>query len=139
MSAPVFANQNKKISGLLIDPEANSVHEITLQYDAEGSLLRSIYDALGCNTVDAASDCVKFVPSGATDDLWYDDEGLFSDCECAFQLPYCVPIIGRGLILSCDEKGYSQSHTLTKDDIECLKQNLIFHRRKVVMKGDETN
>ena len=139
MSAPVFANQNKKISGLLIDPEACSVREITLQYDGEGCLLYAIYDALNCSAVDAASDCVKFVPSGATDDLWYDDEGLFSDCECAFQLPYCVPIIGRGLILSCDEKGYSQSHTLTKDDIECLKQNLIFYRRKVVMKGDETN
>ena len=136
MSASVFANQNKKISGLLIDPEANSVHEITLQYDGEGCLLYAIYDALNCSAVDAASDCVKFVPSGATDDLWYDDEGLFSDCEYAFQLPYCVPIVGRGLILSCDEKGYSQSHTLTKDDIECLKQNLIFHRRKVVMKGE---
>lgn len=136
MSAPVFANQNKKISGLLIDPETCSVREITLQYDAEGSLLDAIYEVLNCRTVDAASDCVKFVPSGATDDLWYDDEGLFSDCEYAFQLPYCVPIIGRGLILSCDEKGYSQSHTLTKDDIECLKHNLIFHRRKVVMKGE---
>ncbi len=125
------SNRNKKISGLLIDPESNSVREITLQYDNEGSLLDALYDALGCSTVDAASDCVAFVPSGAVDDLWYDDEGLFSDCEYAFQLPYCVPIIGRGLILSCDDKGYSQSHTLTKDDIECLKDNLIFHRRKV--------
>lgn len=127
------SNKNKKISGLLIDPESNSVREIALQYDKEGNLLNALYDALNCRTVDAASDCVKFVPSGALDDLWYDDEGLFSDCEYAFQLPYCVPIIGKGLILSCDEKGYSQSHTLTKDDIEYLKDNLIFHRRKVKM------
>lgn len=128
------SNRNKKISGLLIDPESNSVREITLQYDDEGCLLYALYDALDCRTVDAASDCVAFVPSGAVDDLWYDDEGLFSDCEYAFQLPNCVPIIGKGLVLSCDEKGYSQSHTLTKDDIECLKENVIFHRRKVQIK-----
>lgn len=124
------SNRNKKISGLLIDPESNSVREITLQYDNEGCLLYALYDALGCRAVDAASDCVSFVPSGAVDDLWFDDEGNFSDCEYTFQLPYCVPIIGKGIVLSCDDKGYSQSHTLTSDDIECLKSNVIFHRRK---------
>lgn len=128
---------NKKLSGLLIDPESNAVREITLQYDSEGSLLQAIYDALGCTTVDAGRDCVSFVPSESSDDLWFDDEGLYSDCDYAFQLPNCVPIIGKGLILSCDDKGYCQSHTLTPDDIECIKDNIVFHRRKAKMKSED--
>lgn len=122
---------NTVIAGLLIDPANKSIQEVNVRYDEHCSVLKSMYENLQCSCVDVGRRCVEYLPSAPQDDLWFDDEGSYSDCEYAFQLPYCVPLIGRGLILGYDGNGNCTSHHLTAEDIEMLKQTIVFHRREV--------
>lgn len=121
----------KAIKGLLIDPENQTITEVDVFEDVEReSHLESIYKHLQCKWVDVGRNCLSYLPGKPVDDLWFDDEGNFSDCPYMFQLPRLVPLIGRALILSYDEDGRSCSHTLTPDDIEELRATVTWGVRE---------
>jgi hypothetical protein len=127
---PNSSKANKVISGFLIDPETQTIKQVSVSFDQNGSLLNSIYNLLQCSFVDVGRGCLCYLPSGCSDDVWFDDEGMFSDYEFGFQLPGCVPLVGRGLILGYDDEGDCISSTLTQSDVDTLKRSIIYHRRK---------
>lgn len=124
------SNTNRTISGFLIDPEIQTVTQVDVCLDEHGSVLKSMYNLLGCSCVDVGRNCLSFLPSESEDDLWFDDEGLYSNYEFGFQLPGCVPLAGRGLILGYNDEGDCISSTLTQTDVDFLKKSIIYHRRK---------
>ena len=118
------------IKGLLIDPENQTITEVDVIEDAKkGSHLASIYEHLQCGWVDVGRNCLSYLPSEPQDDLWFDDEGNFSECPYVFQLPGLVPLVGRALILSYDDEGNSVSHTLTPEDLDVLRASVIWGTR----------
>ncbi|MDD4817310.1 MAG: hypothetical protein PHI85_05010 [Victivallaceae bacterium] len=125
----------QSIKGVLIDPEKRTVSEVDVVLDHEGSSLHGMYDVLGCSCVDVGCGGLSFLPSRPDDDLWFDDEGLFrgDDCGC-FMLPNSVPLVGRGLILGCDDNGRSIGHHLTAEDIDVLRSEVVFMDRLVAGK-----
>lgn len=93
----------KKLKGLLIDPETESITEVEI---AKGSkCLDDLYKNIRCDTVD----CIRagVVLSGGKrkeDDIWVDDEALLGEPKHFWILPsYAQPIAGRGVILSADD------------------------------------
>lgn len=120
---------SKTIKGLLIDPEACEISEIEIPVKESGSCLDGMYKALKCSAVDIGRGGLRFLPSHPEDDVWFDDEGLFSGCEYEFKLPDWVPLIGRGLILGWNDEGESIDHTLTPEDIEVLKRSILWGKR----------
>lgn len=118
------------LKGLLIDPETQTITEVEVYPDDNGEThLRSMYELLQCRCVDVGRNCLNFLPSSPADDIWFDDEGNFSDNPFRFQIPGLVPLVGRALILSYDGMGGSTSHTLTAEDIEELKFRIAWGRR----------
>lgn len=118
---------NDIIKGLLINPEEETITEVEVK-TVDGNQLASMYELLDCDLVDCLGGGLTFLPSGCTDDIWVDDEGCFrADIDHRFELPDWVPLIGCGLILGHDGKGNCTSHTLTKRDIEVLKEEIVFH------------
>ena len=125
MTAPVM-----KIKGLLIDPERRTITEVEIPVDEDGSSLDGMYRALDCSTVDCGRGGLFGLPGRPADDVWFDDEGLYSDKHDGFVLPGWVPIIGRGLILGFDADGNSVDHTLSGDDVEALTRTIRWWRRR---------
>ena len=121
---------SKTIKGLLIDPEKREISEIEIPFDDDGSCLHGMYEALNCTAVDCGRGGLCYLPSSPSDDIWFDDEGLYSDCEAMFKLPEWVPLVGRGLILGFDDEGECVDHTLTPEDIEVLKLTIKWGRRQ---------
>lgn len=126
----------KKLKGLLIDPETESITEVEI---AKGSkCLDDLYKAIKCDTVD----CIRagVVLSGGKrkeDDIWVDDEALLGEPKHFWILPgYAQPIAGRGVILSADDEGGCISHTLTPDEVEELKRVIEFYH---IADQDETD
>jgi hypothetical protein len=64
------------------------------------------------------------LPNCPCDDVWFDDEGLYSGNKYMFLIPAFVPLIGRGLILSYNNLGDCESHTLTAEDIDVLRKSI---------------
>lgn len=122
---------SKTIKGLLIDPEKADIYEVRIPVDEDGSCLEGMYRAIGCSSVDCGRGGLRFLPDHPSDDVWFDDEGLFSGQTGMFKLPDWVPLIGRGLILGFDAEGNSVDHTLTPADIEVLKIVIRFGRRQL--------
>jgi hypothetical protein len=120
------------IKGLLIDPENQTISEVELMQDAEGTMLESIYEHLNCSCVDVARQLLTHLPSSPTDDVWFDYEASFSDCPYTFLIPGYIPLIGRGLILNYDDEGYCVSHMLTQQDIEVLRSTIRWYKREIV-------
>ena len=123
-------NTNKAISGFLIDPESQTVTQVDVCRDEYGSVLKSMYDLLGCSCVDFGRNCLSFLPSESEDDLWFDDEGLYPNYGFGFQLPGSFLLAGRGLILGYNDEGDCISSTLTQTDVDFLKKSIIYHRGK---------
>ena len=119
----------KVLKGLLIDPEKREISEVEIPVEEDGGCLNGMYRAIGCSTVDVGRGGLSYLPSHPADDVWFDDEGLFSGCKFSFMLPGWVPLIGRGLILSFDEDGNSVDHTLTPADINALKCSIRWGRQ----------
>ena len=115
---------SKTIKGLLIDPEKRTVSPVEIPLDEDGSCLHGMYRAIGCATVDCGRGGLRYLPSHPEDDVWFDDEGLFSGCKFSFMLPDWVPIIGRGLILGFNDEGDCVDHTLTAEDIDALRSSI---------------
>ena len=119
------------IKGLLIDPETQTITEVDVINDEHGSCLQSLYDHLKCSCVDVKSGLLSYLPREPMDDIWFDDEGNYSDCPYMFLIPGFVPLIGRGLILSFGDKGECLSHTLTQQDIDHLRQSITWFKREI--------
>lgn len=121
------------IKGLLIDPENQTITEVEVTPDKNGEThLDSIYDHLNCTCVDVGRYLLEYLPSNPKDDIWFDDEGNYSNCPYMFLLPGYVPLIGRGLILSHDDSdGRSLSHSLSSADIEFLRKTVRWFKREV--------
>lgn len=118
------------LKGLLIDPETQTITEVEVYPDENGEThLDSMYELLQCTCVDVGRNCLNFLPSSPVDDIWFDDEGNFSDNQFRFQIPGLVPLVGRALILSYDGMGGSTSHTLTAEDIKELRRSIAWGRR----------
>ena len=117
----------KKLKGLLIDPETESIAEVEIRKGSK--CLDDLYKAIGCDTVD----CIRagVVLSGGKrkeDDIWVDDEALLGEPKHFWILPgYAHPIAGRGVILSADDEGDCVSHTLTPLEVEELKRVIQFY------------
>lgn len=118
------------VRGYLIDPEKQTITEISVPYvlrsDGEKSLLRGMYDAIGCRVVDCVRDAI---PGAEDNDIWVDEEGI--DDVFGFSLPellgYGVRLGGRGLVLGVDiETGDETSSTLSSERLQWLKDNIIW-------------
>ena len=115
---------SKILKGLLLDSKKREIREVDLRVNDDGSCLREMYDIIGCNCVDVGSGGLAYLPSKPADDIWFDDEGLFSENTTSFLIPDWVPIIGNGLILGSNDEGDCISHTLTKEDIAELNRTI---------------
>lgn len=123
---------SKALKGLLIDPEKLEISEVEIPIDDDGSCLQGMYHALGCSAVDVGRDGLSYLPGHPKDDVWFDDEGLFSDKSGMFVLPNWVPLVGRGLILGCDDEGECVDHTLTAEAVAELKRTIVWGGRRVI-------
>lgn len=117
------------IRGLLIDPEKRQISVIPIVVEKDGTCLDSMYRALNCSTVDCGRGGLRFLPSHPEDDVWFDDEGLYSDSKWTFEIPGWVPLVGRGLVLGFNDKGDCTDCTLTSEDIEELKSAIRWGQR----------
>ncbi len=117
---------NEKIKGLLICPESRTITEIELRVDGDRNLLYAMYENIGCETVDVVRGVLSHLPSSPDDDIWLDDEGAINGTKVCFRIKDELQwFFGRGLILGCDmTKGECKSHTLTEEDIKCLKEQI---------------
>ena len=118
------------IKGLLIDPTNRTISEVEIDSDDDGSYLAAMYEVMGCDCVDVGRGGLQFLPSGPIDDVWFDDEGMYSDCEDCFIIPGFVPLIGKGLILCYDENGNSTSYSLTPEDVAELRSVVRWCKRQ---------
>lgn len=120
------------LKGLLIDPENQTITEVDVYPDSDGeSHLSSMYSHLECTQVYLARDLLSFLPSSPADDIWFDEEGVYSNCPYMFLIPNYVPLIGKGLILGYDNMGRSTSHTLTPVDINLLRSRICWLKREI--------
>lgn len=88
-----------------------------VQFDGS---LEGIYAAL--SHPDMPVDCVDCVrlPTGR-DGIYIDDEGLFKGATVGFLIEgNPTPLVGRGLVLGCDEEGNEVAPTVTLLDL-CRK------------------
>ena len=103
------------MKAVLIDAKNRTVTDVEYSGD-----YREIYTLIGCRCFTL----VRGLPDG--DDLFVDDEGLLTvnDDSTFFQISwYPTPLVGSGLILSCDEEGDSQS---AKHDAAFYKPHVRF-------------
>ena len=119
----------KVLKGLLIDPEKREISEVEIPVGEDGSCLNGMYRAIGCSAVDVGRGGLRYLPNHPEDDVWFDDEGLFSDCKYSFKLPGWVPLIGRGLILGFNDEGDSVDHTLKPKDVQVLRLTIMWGRQ----------
>ena len=117
------------IKGLLIDPSCRTISEVEIAI-GDGCCLESMYEAMDCDYVDVCRGGLQFLPSAPADDVWYDEAGLYSDCDDCFTIPGLVQLIGKGLILGFDDDGNSRNHTLTMEDVEELRSVIVWSKRQ---------
>lgn len=117
------------LKGLLIDPEKRTITEVEIPVDEDGGCLNGMYKALGCSCVDVGRGGLDFLPGNPDDDVWFDDEGLYSECRYSFEIPGWVPLVGRGLVLGYDAEGECTSHNLTPEAVEILRNVMVWHER----------
>ena len=118
--------QNEIVKGILIDPEKETVAEIELTRDAEGSVLKELYRVIGCECVDCLRDCVGVNGNVKNDDIWVDDEALLNDPRHFWRLSAWYQkdsfIAGRAVILDYDPRdGGSMAHSLTPAEVADLR------------------
>lgn len=94
---------------ILINPVDRSVTEV--EYD-DNNALDSIYGHI-------QADCFTVVTlNSERDGIYLDDEGLFKDELYAFTIAgYPQPLVGRGLILGCDDEGGSIEPSVTVEQV----------------------
>lgn len=94
------------MKAFLIDPATRTITETTI------SSWRDIAPALECDLFDV-------VQIGPNVSVYVDDEGLFKDDQCFFQLiHYPQPLAGKGLVLGFDpETGDSTDCPVTAEQI----------------------
>ena len=117
--------QNEIVKGILIDPEKETVTEIELTRDEEGSLLHELYRVIGCDCVDCLRDCVGLNGKVKNDDVWVDDEALLNDPRHFWRFASWLKddfIAGRAVILDYDPRdGGSMAHSLTPAEVADLR------------------
>ena len=113
------------VKGILIDPEKETVTEIELTRDEEGSLLHELYRVIGCDCVDCLRDCVGLNGKVKNDDVWVDDEALLNDPRHFWRFASWLKddfIAGRAVILDYDPRdGASMAHSLTPAEVADLR------------------
>lgn len=119
---------NKPIKGILIDPETQTVAEVEIHADENGSQLDSMYETLKCRYVETSSGGLDWLPGGCPDDVWFDEEAMLGEPEYFFQIPGWHSLAGRGLILGHDDECNSVSHTLSEVQIEELRNHIRYFR-----------
>jgi hypothetical protein len=106
--------------GILIDVKNETVEEVLIEVDSDGTTLQGLYNLIGCTNVECVSIDDK-------NDIWVDGEGLLSltDSTKFFQWKgYEQPLCGNGVILGVNEdNGESVDTTLT---LEQVKSNVMF-------------
>lgn len=121
--------QNEIVKGLLIDPEKETVTEIELTRDAEGSVLKELYRVIGCGLVDVMRDAIVLNGEPRDEDVWIDDEALLKNPGHFWRIegsPYEFAA-GRAVILGYDPRdGESVAHGLAPADVEELRRNVRF-------------
>lgn len=100
---------------ILIDVKNQTITEVSVTKDEDGSQLQSIYEHVGCNMV-------EIVPFGDDNDVYVDEEGLLNlDSNSMFFLleGYPQPICGNGLIMGFNpETGESINTTLSVEEVK---------------------
>ena len=97
----------KKIKGILIDSESNTVKEVEFE-----NSLTSYYDMIKC-------DCVTTVLYDNKHDLILDDEGLLkSPIKGFFEISDVGEFAGNGVIVSFNAKGEWGPHKLNVDEVK---------------------
>ena len=90
----------------LIDPHAKTVEQV--DYSGE---YQDIYKLIDARTFDVAR-----LAEG--DGIFIDDEGLMVDEPVFFKhKDYRHPLVGKGLVLGCDDEGNSISPACTLDEL----------------------
>ncbi len=96
----------KKIKGILIDSESNTVKEVEFE-----NSLTSYYDMIKC-------DCVTTVLYDKKHDVILDDEGLLKSPEKFFEISGVGEFAGNGVIVSFNGDGEWQSHKLKVEEVK---------------------
>ena len=93
------------IKAIKIDPVAKTVEEVQIHKSDNGSVLKALYAAIGC-------DLVTVVHIDTKNDLWLDDEGLLKS-ERSFFTFMGQPFCGVGIVLGNleTEDGVDADHT----------------------------
>lgn len=102
----------KDVRGILIDPVAKTITEVTLNGD-----YKEIHKQIGADCFDAVY--VDRRPDGSTEAIFVDDEGLYREGQEFFLWRgYAQPLAGRGLILGANEEGDTVSTRLSLDQVK---------------------
>lgn len=96
------------MKAILIDPEAKTVSEVDYSGD-----WKDINTIIGSRSFD----CVR-LDGDTNDGLFVDDEGLMAESGFVFQMNDVHPLVGKGLIIGCDDEGDSISTSLKVSDIK---------------------
>ena len=97
---------------ILIDPEAQTVEELDFKGD-----YKKIQMTIGCSCFTSFN-----IDGPDYETIYVDDEGLLQPSGFVFEYQG-HPLVGRGLIMGCDDEGASIGTTLNLDDV---KDNIQF-------------
>ncbi len=125
----------RKLKGILIDVVEAEVREVeVVNGECDWHTLKSIREHIRCNHIEAVYDAFRneYPDKGCADIIFVDDEGLFNPESSFFFIPgLAQPIAGNGLIIGGNfETGETIGHTMSKKNIEFLKENTIFLHSK---------
>lgn len=119
-----------KLKGILIDAVEEEVREVEVDPGDSTETLKSIREHIRCNHIEAVFNTFRneYPDKGCKDVIFVDEEGLFNPESSFFFIPgLAQPIAGNGLIIGGDfATGETTGHTMSKKNIEFLKENTIF-------------
>lgn len=113
-------NINKKITGILIDTEANAARAVTLD-----NTLEAYYSALNCSCIDIVERTIGESEKYFT--IVCDDEGLLKASPCVSAVSaLCEPmLVGSLLITDCDHDTGDLA-SLSERELEYVLDHIIF-------------
>lgn len=118
-------SRTEVITGLLIDPETQTVAEVQVRRNPHGdTCLDHMRELIEARWIDIVRDGLDLLPGNPADDIWVNDA---FGADYPWQLPeWSYPIYGKALVLSYDDAGSSVSHTLTPEAVDILRNAIIW-------------
>ena len=111
---------NKKITGILIDTEANTAKAVTID-----NTLEAFYSALHCSCIDIVERTIGEREKYFT--IVCDDEGLLKASPCISAVSdLCEPMLVGSLLITDFDHKTGDLASLSEDELEYVLDHIIF-------------